>query len=371
MNPVPDRREFVRRATTGVAAVVGAPLLAGVWQRKARLADARIEVLAGEPIGTIAPEIQGHFVEHLGGVVYDGIWVGEDSRIPNVGGIRSALVDALKAIGPAVIRWPGGCFADSYDWRDGIGVPASRPRRTNFWADDAHLRDLGNVPARFETNRFGTSEFMHFCRLVGAQPYLAANVRSLPPMAFFEWLEYCNSPAGSTTLAEKRAAAGDPEPFGVRYWGIGNESWGCGGNFTPEEYASEYRRFATWSVPDYGVGLRFVGSGPSGNDRAWTRQFFEKLAERRDMDRMWGWALHHYCSSANGEAVAFDELAWYELLTSANRMDGLIAGTTARTGAPPRSAPSSPRRARRERTATATRRACRRSTAPPRFAIAH
>jgi len=329
MGDTRTRRDFVATAVKAAAALAGAPLvtMAGARGRpRARAADAHIEVLTGEPIGTIAPEIQGHFVEHLGGVVYDGIWVGEESRIANVGGIRKSLVDALKAIRPAVVRWPGGCFADSYDWRDGVGEPAKRPRRTNFWSDDANIRNLGNVPARFDTNRFGTNEFMRFCRLVGAQPYLAANVRSLPPMAFFEWVEYCNSPAGSTTLAELRAAGGDPDPFAVRYWGIGNESWGCGGNFTPEEYASEYRRFSTWSVPDYGVGLRFIDSGPSGNDRAWTRRFFEKLAERREIGRMWGWALHHYTSAANGEAVAFDERAWYELLTSADRMESLIAG---------------------------------------------
>lgn len=328
MNGKRNRREFVTAAAKGAAALAGAPLVltAGVPRPRVRLADAHVDILVTEPVGIIAPEIQGHFVEHLGGVVYDGIWVGEDSRIENVGGIRKALVDALKAIRPPVARWPGGCFADSYDWRDGVGDPAQRPRRTNFWADDRQIRELGNVPARFDTNRFGTNEFMRFCRLVGTQPYLAANVRTLPAMAFFEWVEYCNSPAGSTTPAELRAAGGDPEPFNVRYWGIGNESWGCGGNFTPEEYASEFRRFATWSVPDYGVGLRFVGAGPSGNDRNWTRRFFEKLNERRDVGRMWGWALHHYCSAANGEAIDFDEQAWYELLTSADRMESLITG---------------------------------------------
>ncbi|HET9984391.1 MAG TPA: alpha-L-arabinofuranosidase C-terminal domain-containing protein, partial [Longimicrobiales bacterium] len=291
---------------------------------RARLADAHIEVLTGEPIGTIAPEIYGHFAEHLGGVVYDGSWVGEDSKIPNVGGIRKALVDALKPIRPGVVRWPGGCFADAYDWRDGVGPREKRPRRTNFWADDRSIRDLGNIPARFDPNRFGTNEFMRFCRLVGAQPYLAANVRTLPAKAFFEWVEYCNSPAGSTTLAELRAAGGDREPFGARFWGIGNESWGCGGNFTPEEYAGEFRRFATWSVPDYGVGLRFVASGPNGNDRGWTRRFFEKVAERNELARLWGWAVHHYSSSPDGEAVKYSDRAWYELLTSASFMETLI-----------------------------------------------
>jgi alpha-L-arabinofuranosidase len=314
------RRDFVSAAVAAGWALAWRPPPAG----RSRLADSRIDVLVNEPIGTIAPEIYGHFVEHLGGVVYDGVWVGEKSRVPNVGGIRRALVEALRAIHPGVVRWPGGCFADSYDWRDGIGPRERRPRRTNFWIDDAHLQALGNVAAKYDPNEFGTNEFMRFCRLVGAQPYLAVNVRTLPARAFMEWVEYCNSPARSTTLADQRAAAGEREPFGVRYWGIGNESWGCGGNFTPEEYASEYRRFARWAVPAYGVKFGFIGSGPSGGDIEWTRRFFREMAERRSFDRLWGWALHHYCSAPNGEAVAFDDTAWYDLLGSANRMESLI-----------------------------------------------
>jgi alpha-N-arabinofuranosidase len=319
-----SRRDFVTSTmATGVALTGTAPRTVS-GGRASLLADSRIDVLLAEPIGTIAPEIYGHFVEHLGGVVYDGIWVGEESSIPNIGGIRRAIVDALRPIRPSVVRWPGGCFADSYDWRDGIGPREQRPRRTNFWIDQRALQQLGNVPAKFDTNHFGTNEFIRFCRLVDAQPYLAVNVRSLPARAFFEWLEYCNSPAGSTTLAEQRAAAGEPEPFGVKYWGVGNESWGCGGNFTPEEYAAEYRRFATWAVPDYGFDLAFIGSGPSGRDLEWTRRFFRALDERRNLNRMWGWGLHHYTSAPNGEAVTFDDTAWYDLLSSANRMDSLI-----------------------------------------------
>lgn len=324
------RRDFLTRSAAALGALAvpawAEPLAASPSHRHGptRFADARIEVLAGEPIGTIAPEIYGHFVEHLGGVVYDGIWVGEDSPIANVGGVRKALVEALARIQPSVIRWPGGCFADAYDWRDGVGPVERRPRRTNFWADDRALRELGNVDARFETNRFGTNEFMRFCRLAGGEPYMAANVRTLPARAFHEWVEYCNSPRASTTWADLREAGGDPEPYRARYWGIGNESWGCGGNFTPEEYAGEFRRYATWAVPDYGVGLRFIAAGPSGNDRTWTRRFFEKIAERNELGRLWGWALHHYCSSPDGEAVDYDDRAWFELLDSANRMETLV-----------------------------------------------
>jgi len=327
MDTSPDRRQFLVAAAGGLAALAAAPRAARPRGRpRARLADSSIEVLLGEPIGTIAPELYGHFVEHLGGVVYDGIWVGEGSRIANVGGIRRELAEALRRIKPSVIRWPGGCFADSYDWRDGVGPRDKRPRRTSLWGDDPRFKDLGDIPQHYEPNAFGTSEFMHFCRLVGAQPYLAANVRTLPAQAFLQWLDYCNAPAGTTTLADLRAAGGDRDPFGVRFWGVGNESWGCGGNFRPEEYAEELRRFTTWAVPELGVPLAFIGSGPSGSDVDWTRRAFAALAERNALDRLWGWALHHYAGAegAGAEALAFDDAGWYDLLANADRMEALI-----------------------------------------------
>ena len=325
------RREFLARTVVpssvlAIGAVPASALARSLTRGRSLLADSHVDVLIGEPIATIAPEIYGHFVEHLGGVVYDGIWVGEQSKIPNVGGIRKALIDALRPLRPAVVRWPGGCFADAYDWRDGVGPREKRPRRTNVWADDERLRALGNIPARFEPNSFGTNEFMRFVRAVGAQPYFGANLRTQPASVFHQWVEYCNSPVGSTTLAELRAQGGDPEPFGVRYWGVGNESWGCGGNFTPDEYAAEYRRFSTWAVQEHGVPLHFIGAGPSGGDYEWTRRFFDQVNRRGDLGRMWGWALHHYCSAPNGEAVAFDNTAWYELLASADKMESLITG---------------------------------------------
>jgi len=318
------RREFMGLLAGAGAAVAGMPRRPlRAWSRVAAQADSRIEILLDESIATIAPEVYGHFVEHLGGVIYDGVWVGEDSPVANIGGIRRALVEALKPIGPAVMRWPGGCFADAYDWRDGVGPQERRPRRTNTWENDRGIRDLGTIPQRFEPNAFGTNEFLRFCRLIGAQPYLAANVRTLPAQVFHEWVEYCNSPAGSTTWSGVRAAGGDPDPFGVRYWGVGNESWGCGGNFTPEEYAGEFRRFSTWAVPTYGAELSFIGAGPSGGDVDWTRRFFRALRERNAVGSMWGWALHHYCS-AGGEAVAYTDVDWYDLLASADRMESLI-----------------------------------------------
>ncbi|HKX32494.1 MAG TPA: alpha-L-arabinofuranosidase C-terminal domain-containing protein, partial [Blastocatellia bacterium] len=206
---------------------------------------------------------------------------------------------------------------------------------TNFWAGAPEWpKNAPDGPWKYDPNHFGTNEFIRFCRLVGAQPYLAANLRSLTAKDFYEWVEYCNSPAGSTTPAERRAAGGDRDPFNVRYWGVGNESWGCGGNFAPEEYAVEYRRFAEW-VPGFGQELSFIGSGPNGGDTEWTRRFLTKLNERRGLGRMWGWAMHHYSWNVSGgrttdwrqgkgDAVNYPSEEWYELLREAEHMETLI-----------------------------------------------
>jgi alpha-N-arabinofuranosidase len=293
------RRQFLRQTALSGAALAMAPRL------RAGTSENTIEILLDETIGTISADLYGHFTEHIGGVIYDGIWVGEGSPVPNQGGIRTALVEHMKRLRTSVVRWPGGCFADSYNWRDGIGPRAQRPRRTNFWINDRFLRDAPDGPAKFEPNQFGTNEFMRFCHLIGAQPYLAVNVRSSTARDFYEWVEYCNAPAGQTTLADQRGANGAPEPFGVRFWGVGNESWGCGGNFTPEEYAAEFRRFTAW-VPGFGVPLAFIGSGPNRGDLDWTRRFFARLSERDrgQLNALYGWGLHYYCDSAGqGNAI--------------------------------------------------------------------
>src|SRR5437868_2426890 len=219
-----SRRRFIQQTALTGAALIGAPPLRAVGP------ETGIEILLNEPIGTISPDIYGHFTEHIGGVVYDGIWVGPQSSIPNQGGIRTALVEHMRRIKPSVVRWPGGCFADSYNWRDGIGPAPQRPRRTNFWINDDFLRDAPDSAVKYDPNQFGTNEFMHFCKLIGAQPYLATNLRSNTARDFYEWVEYCNAPAGRTTLSDQRAAAGDPAPYDVRFWRVGHESCGCGGN---------------------------------------------------------------------------------------------------------------------------------------------
>jgi alpha-L-arabinofuranosidase len=285
--------------------------------------DALIEIMLDEPLGTISPLTYSHFTEELGAVIYDGVWVGEKSKIPNTGGIRTALIEKMRQIKAPAVRWPGGCFADSYDWRDGVGPKDKRPRRTDFWVDDPDSKGLpGKGLPSYDPNQFGTDEFVRFCKLSGAEPYLAANVRSLNAYAFDQWVEYCNSPAGSTTWAEVRAAGGSPEPYNVQYWGVGNESWGCGGNFTPEEYASEYRRYQSW-LPKYGVDLKLVASGPNQDDVDWTTRFFENIftADRR-IKPPFGWSMHYYTDLP--EALKFtaeDVYPGYEL---ADRMEKIM-----------------------------------------------
>jgi len=318
------RRTFVSSMLATSAAALLAP-------RSTQAAESRIEILVNEPVGTISPEIYSHFVEHLGGVVYDGLWVGEKSKIPNYNGIRKSLVDNLKKLKPGVIRYPGGCFADQYDWRDGVGPRDKRPTRVNFWADTKYkttkaYEEMEGGPQKYESNHFGTDEFVSFCRMVGAQPYLAANVRSRDVRVFLEWLEYCNAPANLTTWSTERAKNGFAPPHNVSFWGIGNESWGCGGDFTPEEYATEFRKFTAW-LPTYGVPLKLIGSGPNGGDLNWTRKAFEGLALKgsRQIAKLYGWGLHYYCGST-GQQVAneYTENEWYDLLERANRMESLI-----------------------------------------------
>jgi alpha-L-arabinofuranosidase len=323
--PLTTRRAFIQALGAAGAAALVAP-------RSARASDSRIDILIDEPIGPIAPELYGHFAEHLGGVVYDGIWVGDGSPVPNDGGIRRSIVERLKQIKAPVIRWPGGCFADSYDWRDGIGPRANRATRTNFWVNTK----VPPSPSQYDPNSFGTVEFARFCKLAGAQPYLAANIRSLPARDLYQWIEFCNSPAGTTTLAGVRAAEGSPDPLNVVYWGVGNEPWGCGGDFSPEDYAVELKRYTAW-VPSYDLHLRYIAAGANSGDVEWTRRFFDKLTAGNPgmAGRLWGFSFHHYAwnvsggkttdwNEGKGPAVGFTLEQHYELLRDADKMDGFI-----------------------------------------------
>ena len=322
-NPT-TRRSFLKASTLTASALAlrGSHLLAQSTQT-----DARIDILPGEPIATISPEIYSHFIEHLGGVIYDGVWVGEDSKIPNVNGIRKAFLDTMRAVKAPVLRWPGGCFADSYDWRDGLGPRVKRPARTGFWGQQ-------------DSNQYGLHEFMHTCRAIGSKPYLAADLRSLPARDFYQEIEYCNAPAGdvpsnsaakavANALAAQRAANGDPSPFDVDLWGVGNESWGCGGNMSPEEYAAEFRRYTAWTPSYSKTPLRFVAVGPNGDDVDWTMRLFRALYSNPERRHLWGLSVHYYTSGsatkfAAGDALNFNSDDFYDLLTRGSIMERVV-----------------------------------------------
>jgi alpha-N-arabinofuranosidase len=260
---------------------------------------------------TIHPEIYGHFAEHLGRCIYDGIWVGEDSPIPNTAGFRNDVIAALKTMKPPVIRWPGGCFADDYHWQDGIGPREKRPRRINIhW---------GEV---IETNQVGTQEFVQFCRLVGAEPYLCGNVGSGTVRELRDWVEYCNF-NGDSTLAQQRAADGSPQPLDITYWGVGNENWGCGGHFSPEDYCAEFRRYASF-MRGFGKRPYLIACGSPGNDVEWTNRFFRKLRKDYwDFENIHGYASHYYCGTA-GTATQYSVDQWYQLIAKGLEMEELV-----------------------------------------------
>jgi alpha-L-arabinofuranosidase len=309
-----------RRTFVSTSAYASAGLIVGT--RPTIAADAEIEITVQPDGPEISPHLYGQFIEHLGGVIYDGIWVGPDSKIPNIGGIRRQFVDDMKRIGVPNFRWPGGCFADSYHWRDGIGNPAKRPRTYNYWQ-----ASMPKGIYETEANRFGLHEFMQLCRLSGAEPYLAANMGSGSPQEFHDWVSYCNAPTGTVSLAEERAASGDSAPFGVRWWGVGNESWGCGGDMTPQEYAMLYRRFVT-QFPAYAPKPFLVAVGPHGHskdlDLGWTNGFFEAMqGHRSPVD---GLSVHYYTDFRNSpERVAtFEAAGWYDVIREGSRIENVI-----------------------------------------------
>lgn len=288
-----SRRRFLQRAMLGLGTIA--------LTRRARCAPestSTIEILLNEPLGTISPYIYGHFIEHMGTVIYDGVWVGENSKIPHIGGIRRQLIDGLRNIRASIIRWPGGCFADSYDWQDGVGPRSSRPQRANPYSDFMDSRALAG-PQRYDPNQFGTHEFVNLCRLTGSDPFLAANLRGLPAQDFQRWMEYCNAPAGTTALAKQRERNGSKEPFNVLFWGIGNEVWGCGGGFTAAEYATEYRRFTEY-LPRYGLDVKFIATGAEFSGLAdstgadWIHQFMRRARRPSHPAALYGMSLHFY-----------------------------------------------------------------------------
>ena len=260
--------------------------------------------------GVISKNIYGHFSEHLGRCIYQGLFVGKDSPIPNVNGMRKDVVEALKKIGVPVLRWPGGCFADEYHWEDGIGENRKRMVNTNW----------GGV---VEDNSFGTHEFLELCEQIGCEPYINANVGSGTVREMAEWVEYLNSD-GDSTVVQKRWANGRKDSWGVKYWGVGNENWGCGGNMRPEYYADEYRRFQTF-CRNYGSNKLFlIACGPNTDDYEWMDVLMKRAA--RFMNAI---TLHYYTLCGDkweekGSATDFTVSDFYKTLVRAQRMDELV-----------------------------------------------
>ncbi|HEY5551327.1 MAG TPA: alpha-N-arabinofuranosidase [Opitutaceae bacterium] len=282
-------------------------------------ADATLTLDAGKTGPVINKNIYGHFAEHLGRCIYEGIWVGPDSPIPNTEGYRNDVLAALKALKVPVLRWPGGCFADEYHWKDGIGPREKRPSMINtHW---------GGV---VEDNGFGTHEFLNFCELIGAEPYVCLNVGSGTVQEAMEWVEYMTSDAQSP-MANLRRANGRDKPWKVPYVAVGNESWGCGGNMRPEYYADNYRRYNTFAknYPQEG-GVRHVvqriAGGANGKDYNWTQVMMDRVPVRQ----MNGLSLHWYTIAtgnwrAKGSATEFAEDQWFSTLKHTLEMDDLIA----------------------------------------------
>jgi len=256
--------------------------------------------------------IYGHFAEHLGRCIYEGIWVGEDSPIPNVRGIRKDVVKALKGINIPVLRWPGGCFADEYHWMDGIGPRKKRPSIVNtHW---------GGVT---ENNHFGTHEFLDLCEQLGTEAYICGNVGSGTVKELADWVQYVTFD-GRSPMADLRRANGRDAAWKVKYWGIGNESWGCGGSMRPEYYADEYRRYNTF-VKNFGENKCFrIACGPNSTNYGWTEVLMRQAARQMN-----GLALHYYTAprwelKSKCSATEFDESMWGKTMLMALRMEELV-----------------------------------------------
>lgn len=276
----------------------------------------KVSINLDRPIGIINPNLYGHFAEHLGQCIYEGLWVGTESSIPNYNGFRKDVVDALKKLHIPVLRWPGGCFADDYHWQDGIGPREKRPVRINRWWDDK------------EPNLVGTHEFLYLCELLNCEPYICGNMGSGTVREMSDWLEYMNC-SQETTWAKLRAVNGHPAPFKVHYFGVGNENWGCGGKMSPQYYANEYRRYTTFlSSYDKQKPLFRIACGANAFDYSWTDKFFSMMSGKlcecsNQIGEVDGYSIHYYCGTA-GTSLKFTELEWHALLVKAFAMEELI-----------------------------------------------
>jgi alpha-L-arabinofuranosidase len=286
-----------------------------VFAATPKAAEVTLTIHADKPGAKIDANIYGQFMEHLGRNVYEGIWVGENSPIPNTRGFRNDTLAALKKLKVPVLRWPGGCFADEYHWRDGIGPRDKRPHRVNtFW---------GGV---IEPNEFGTHEFFELAEMLGAKTYLAVNVGSGTVQETSEWIEYITSPSESS-LAKERRANGRDKPWKLDYVGVGNEPWGCGGDMNPDYYSSEYKKYAlNIKAPRDSRPVK-VASGPYGDGYDWTETVMKNAVKQMD-----AYSLHYYTLPSGsfekpkkGPALTFTEADWIQTLKYTLDIDGMIA----------------------------------------------
>ena len=277
---------------------------------------AKLVINAWDRKSKISRELYGQFSEHLGRGIYEGIYVGEASDIRNVKGMRCDVVEALRQIQLPVLRWPGGCFADYYHWKDGIGPGEKRKKIVNAnWGDVV------------EDNSFGTHEFMELCEQIGCEPYICGNVGSGTVEEMSDWIEYLTFD-GSSPMSELRAENGHPEAWRVKYWGVGNENWGCGGNMTPEQYGQEFRRYRTF-CRNYGDNrLYCIAGGADVADYQWTEGVMKTAAYTGNRRLMDGISLHYYTQPNTWEhkkrATEFELPDYYRGFVRALRMDELI-----------------------------------------------
>ncbi|MFC5449861.1 alpha-N-arabinofuranosidase [Paenibacillus aestuarii] len=272
----------------------------------------KIRMNVDMPLSTIDRNIYGHFSEHLGRCIYEGIWVGVDSPIPNTEGFRTDVIEALRHLQIPILRWPGGCFADEYHWKDGVGPKEKRKRMINtHW---------GGV---IENNHFGTHEFIRFCELINAEPYICGNVGSGTVSEMSEWVEYVTF-GGESPMANWRQENGRKEPWKLKYFGVGNENWGCGGHMRPEYYADLFRQYACY-VRNYGENKIFkIACGPNVDDYHWTEVLMSQAGRYMD-----GLSLHYYTfpngyGKEKGSATEFDETWWFRTLKRTLYMEELI-----------------------------------------------
>lgn len=273
---------------------------------------ASVTVRADRPGSVIHPGIYGQFAEHLGRGVYEGIWVGENSPIPNTRGLRNDVIAALKELGVPVLRWPGGCFADEYHWRDGIGPRKQRPVRINTtWGGVA------------DDNAFGTHEFMDFAELIGAEVYVNGNVGTGSAQEMAEWVEYMTADNDST-LAKLRRANGRDKPWKLHYFAVGNETWGCGGNMRPEFYADLYRQYATFIKAPKDNTPQRIASGANGSNTGWTEVLMREAAKHMDAISVHYYTLPRGSWTDKGASIGFPESEWMSTMSRTLRMNEII-----------------------------------------------